>query len=98
MKKITVVLAGLLLLAAFAAPALAQETPVDEVEPIVIERPLPAVDDPDDEVAPVVVEPAVVPADRLAVTGLELTTGMALAAGLVLAGAGTLFVARRRRA
>ena len=96
MKKITVVLAGLLLLAAFAAPALAQETPVDEVEPIVIERPLPAVDEPGTPVDEV--EPAVVAADRLAATGLELTTGMALAAGLVLAGAGTLFVARRRRA
>ena len=102
MRKITVLAISLLLLGLMALPALAQDeaTPVEEVAPIEIEQPLPAVDDPEEEV---VVEAEVVDDDAtevrdevLAVTGFGLFEASMVAGGLLLAGAGALLFARRR--
>jgi hypothetical protein len=90
MRKIAVLMVGgLLLVGLLAAPASAQEETryvPDIILPEIIERPVTVVQPP----APPAVEPP------LAVTGLDVTVGMALAALLVLGGTGTLLVARRR--
>jgi hypothetical protein len=95
MRKIAaLVAAGLLLGGLLAAPVSAQEEPeyARIVLPRIIERPVV----PPPDVPPPAVAPEVRPEPAIAVTGLDVTVGMVLAGLLVLAGAGTLLVARRR--
>jgi LPXTG-motif cell wall-anchored protein len=101
MKRFTVAVAVVLMMVLAAVPASAQESPVDEVAPIVIDRPP----------ARVAVPPAVSPgavaqqptavraagAGQLAQTGVDTATAAGMAALLFVFGAAALTGARRKR-
>lgn len=98
MRRTASLLAAILLLALIGAPALAQPSPVDEVLGESEERPLPA--------APGLAAPNIGGAgpgsaagtSGLPRTGLDLTSGVALAGGLIVGGGLLLLLTRRRPA
>ena len=107
MRKFSVGAITLLLLGLMGLPALAQETPVVEVLPIEVEEEeaLPAVDEPEaDATVEAEAEAEVAVQDDatavlgtpLAETGFGLFETSLLAGGLLLAGFGSVWIARRR--
>lgn len=103
MKRLSVAFVAVLVVSLMAVPAVAQSA-VDEVAPIVIDRPpaQPVVD------APVAVTPQITApapaqvttraAGQLAQTGIDVPLAALLALGLLLAGAVSLAASRRRAA
>lgn len=90
MKRITVIGALILILAAFASPAFAQNPADGSVLPgPQTEQPLP------DRVVAVPVTPTTA---TLPDTGMQVSTGAALGLGLLVVGGAVLYVSRRQRA
>ncbi len=97
MKRILAALSVALIVGAMGSPAFAQPSPVDDVGGVVVERPIPGVVE---RPAPGVARalPRVVGGQQLAATGLEVSTGVALATGLLLLGGASMVIARRKAA
>jgi LPXTG-motif cell wall-anchored protein len=103
MKRLTTLLAALALAALVAGPAFAQPTGVEDVAGIGGEQVLPRVVTPDEAPPSITAPPAAqqvtqAAPGQLAQTGLELSTGAALAGALVLLGGGFVLYARRKAA
>lgn len=98
MKRILGILAALLVVALVGAPALAQPSPVEEVLPDVEEEVLDEA--PEGGSTDVASGGSAAPSGTAGLprTGIEVTTGAALAGALILSGGVLLLVARRRAA
>jgi LPXTG-motif cell wall-anchored protein len=106
-RRLFVLLAATGLLLTGAIPALAQPSPVEEVAPIVVDRPPaqpavpvePVAGAPSVDVAPaapVARTVRVAGADQLARTGIDTTTAVGAAAVLLILGGAAVYATRRK--